>query len=670
MMQITRHVCPLKCYDTCSILAYTDKGRLLKITGDPQNSYTLGTLCAKGYSLVKHVYHPGRILHPLRQSSRGSGDWQRITWEEALGEIARKIVQIYNRHNHLLPLGLLDGKANTGVLARSLSGMLSAMAPITEIRGPQSSGPGLDAQLLDFGRVRAKDPEDMKKADLIVLWGVNPAATAIHQMKILQQARQRGAKVILIDVFPSATAGRVDETIIVKAGGDGALALAVLRELMFKTSINYRFLVHEAEGWENLKDWLLETDPEEMRTMAGVTPQMVADLADELRHSSNPAFWLGKGLQKYSNSGQNIRAIHALAAAGGVTENYGEGVFAARPGSSPFADPWNLDKSRNRKLSLHTLLMNHGEDKANIQMLWITQSNPLVQGTQLQKLRELMGSLDLIVGTDFFLTPTSRCCDIVLPAATFLETEDLVAGEWHRWIGLNEQAIAPLGETRSELEIAQSLALAINEEAPGLCPFPVERPLSQWLERAVPPELCETLGIDSYRELKQGPRKIVQPGMLSDSHCPKYRFSVPQAMEWGCPELPLMVLPETAPQGYPYRLLNWRRADFLNSQFAHLDWLLERQATDELSLSRELAEQKGIGAGDKVVVYNSWGEVVLKAKIRHDLPLHLILCSARQDINGKSINNLAGGQETDLGQAANGVNDPAFHDVFVNIARD
>lgn len=667
-MQISRHVCTCKCYDTCSMFAYVDNGRLLKVSGNPLNSYTLGTLCPKGYSLVQQVYHPDRVLYPLRQSMRGSGDWKRITWEEALQEISGNILRIYHKNGDLLPLALLDGKANTGALARSLSGMLSSIASITQIESPQSGGPGLDAQLLDFGGYSPKDPEDMRKAELIVLWGVNPASTAIHQMGILQQARRRGTKVILIDVFPSTTADRVDEIILVKPGGDGALALAVLRQLIFKSSVNYRFLLNQAEGWESLKDWLLETDPAEMSEAAGVSSKIIAHLADEIRRSSKPVFWIGKGLQKYANSGQSIRAIHALAAAGGLMETCGEGIYTSQPAGSLLTGLWDSDCAKNRKISFSSI-QNSQANNPRLSMLWITQSNPLVQGSELQAVQEMMDSLDLIVTTGHFLTPTSLSSDIALPATTFLEAEDLVAGSWHQWLGFNEQAIRPQGEARSELAIAQSLAMALNEKSPGICPFPVERTIAQWLQRAVSQEVYDMLGIDNFQELRNGPRKVLVKNLSAKTKDQKYKFIAPEALELGCPEIPSMVAPLSHPKGYPYRLIGLRRADRLNSQLGNIRWLLEGQAADEILISGELARLKGIGSEDKVTVYNQRGEIVLKAKVCQELPGQIVVCSARQDINGKSINTLVGGREADMGKASNGVNDLAFNEVFVNIVR-
>ncbi|AET68623.1 anaerobic dehydrogenase, typically selenocysteine-containing [Desulfosporosinus orientis DSM 765] len=669
-MKITRHVCPLNCYDTCSILAHVDNDRLIKVSGDPLQSYTLGTLCSKGYSLTEHTYHPDRILYPLRQSSRGSENWKRITWEEALQEISGKILEIYQKDSNLLPLALLDGKANTGVLARSLSHMLSSISPITQIENPHSGGAVLDAQLLDFGGYSQKDPEDMKKADLIVLWGVNPASTAIHQMRILQQARNRGTKVILIDVFPSVTADKVDKAIFVKPGGDGALALAILRELMLKSSLNYHFLFRESEGWENLRDWLLETDPEQMRNVAGISGEVITYLANEIRRCSTTVFWIGKGLQKYTNSGQNIRAIHALAVAGGLMKDCGGGIYTSHSVDFLFNDIWGSDLINNRKMNFSSFMLHHKALDPGIRMLWVTQSNPLVQGTELQAFRKMMSSLDLIVTTEHFLTPTARYSDIVLPAATLFEMEDIIAGGWHQWLGLNEQAITPLGEVRSELEIAQALSRVLNKAFPGVCPFPADRAISDWLRLAVPPQLCRQLGIDTYKELKNGPQKIPLKKLADNSQLQrKYRFVVPEAMELGCPEIPSIIAPVSPPESYPYRLICVRQADRLNSQFGNLSWLLEGQVRDEIILNKELAGLKKIVSGDQVSVYNQWGEITLKAKVSQEFPDNIVVCSARQDLNVKSINNLIGGRETDMGKATNGVFDMAFHETFVNIVR-
>lgn len=149
----------------------------------------------------------------------------------------------------------------------------------------------------------------------------------------------------------------------------------------------------------------------------------------------------------------------------------------------------------------------------------------------------------------------------------------------------------------------------------------------------------------------------------------KYKFVVPEAIAQECPEIPSLVAPTSPPSGYPYRLICIRKADRFNSQLGNLSWILAGQGPDEILLGEELARLKRIASGNRVIVYNQWGEVIVKAKVCRELPEAALICSARQDLHGQSINNLISARETDMGKITNEISDVAFHDTFVNIVR-
>ncbi|WP_026198884.1 molybdopterin-dependent oxidoreductase [Desulfitobacterium hafniense] len=674
-MRLTRHVCPRNCFDTCSLHAYVDEnGQLVKVSGDAQQLYTAGTLCSKGYSYVQYVYNQKRILYPMQQNPRGSGNWERISWDEAMRKISEQILKNYKDYGSFLPIAYLRGSGNIGILAKAMEGMLSSLGDITVIGGTLCGAAGQDAQVLDFGAQNPMDPEQMAKADCVILWGVNPASNAIHQMRILQQVRKRGGQVILIDVISTATATQVDNLISVRPGGDGALALATLRELLYKNRIDHRFLVEKTEGWDALRDWLLDVDPARLYEVAGVTAAQVSDLADRIIDSSSVAFWIGMGMQRYSNSGQNVRAIHALAAAGGFLDNLG-GIYAPYFPDAFFADLWSTNSNPRtqgiRKIGAHALESQRFSLDPPVRMLWVSMSNILTQGTDLQTLKHCLNDIDFVVSTDHYFTETVNMSDIVLPATTLFEAEDVVLGYWHKWLSLNEQAISPLGEARSELEIARSLTRMLNTLEPGLCPFPADRTAQEWLEIAISPEISAMAGIKNVEDLGKGPRKMHYPVLGRDvpfaTPSGKYRFQVPEAMDQGCPEIPSLVDPCTPPASYPYRLLAVHKVDQMNSQLANLEWVAEGSRDQgTLWLGPGLARLKGIISGDKLTLYNQIGEISLRAKIRLGIPDDLLVCLTRQDMNGKSVNCLTGKQETDLGRVSTGFPGVAYHDTFVN----
>ena len=214
----TRHVCPRNCYSSCSILGYSKNGYLKKVTGDPSHGYTKGLLCAKGYHYINQVYHQDRLKYPMRQYPRGSGNWQRITWEEAMNTIAEKIIDLYERYDLHLSLALNKYSGNMGVLHHAMEGFFNGLGKTSRAVGNPCWAPGMDALFYDYGGYQTSDMEDILHAKTIILWGVNPVWTAIHSMNYIYEAQKHGAKVITIDPVYTETAKKSDAFLQSEAG--------------------------------------------------------------------------------------------------------------------------------------------------------------------------------------------------------------------------------------------------------------------------------------------------------------------------------------------------------------------------------------------------------------------------------------------------------------------
>ncbi|MBS3968989.1 MAG: molybdopterin-dependent oxidoreductase, partial [Clostridia bacterium] len=167
--RVTRHVCPRNCYDACGILAYVKNGRLVKVSGDPLHGYTRGKLCSKGYNYLNMVYNPDRLKYPMRQAVRGSGIWQKISWDEALEIICEKILDLKDRYGTTLPVCLNKYSGNFGLLHYAAEGMFNSLGPTTQSLGSPCWSAGLDAQFFDFGNNYNSDPEEIEQAELIIL---------------------------------------------------------------------------------------------------------------------------------------------------------------------------------------------------------------------------------------------------------------------------------------------------------------------------------------------------------------------------------------------------------------------------------------------------------------------------------------------------------------------
>jgi len=677
-MRITKHICPRNCYDTCGMLAHVnEQGKLIKVAGDPNHDNTQGKLCCKGYAYTHYVYHPCRLTYPMLQSPRFSGQWHRISWTDAFDMIGRKIIDLRDEYDSFLPIALLKGSGNHGVLAEAIEGVLSSMGSITRATGSLCLSAGWDAQLLDFGGIHSQEPRDMEKANLLILWGINPGATAIHQIPIIQKMRKNGGKVVLIDVLPTATAKFSDEFIQVRPGGDGALALALLHELVVKNLVDYTYIKEKTVGWELYCHYLLQTNIADLESISGVDSNTVSTLAEQIASGKPVAFWPGTGLQRYANGGQNMRAIDALVAASGNLDLPGGGIFFQninfwRLNHRVFMSGLGSRLHDDRLVGVNALarnLENCGDPP--VKLLWFTSSNFMARGSDLDAMKEQMTKMELTITTEHFLTSTAEVSDLVLPATTCFESPDLVIGHWHNRIGLNQQAIEPVGECRSELEIAKSLSRVLNSIRPDICPFPQSGPDEAWLE-GLSPWLKEHAGIASYRDLLSGARPLdfSKPGegKLYATTTGKFQFQAISAMDQGCPEIPVLVTPLHPPTSYPFRFLVLHCVENLNSQFSYLDWI-NRDEQSEVWVSTEVARRKGIEVDETLIVYNEQGEIRMKAKIKADVPNDTLICYTWYDLFKKPVNGLMAIQETDFGQALTNYKGVAYHDTFVNFTR-
>jgi len=654
------------------MVAQVEDGRLVKVSGDHRNTYTDGKLCSKGYAYSRLVYHPQRITQPLLQNPRNSGNWQKITWDDAYNILTRNILETVARYGSTLPLALIKGSGNMGVLAAAMEGFFNSLGTTTMSGGDLCWAAARDARQLDFGTTYSKDPQEMIDAGVILLWGVNPAYNAIHQVPYLQQAREDGSAVILIDVYQTATAPLADRLIKVKPGGDGALALALAKELLERNLVDEDFLARRTTGWERFRDYLLMTKKKTLLEVCGSTEADVAWLAGLIGSKSPVAFWPGMGLQRYQNGGQNLRAIHALAAMSGSLDQQGGGVYF------PHTEHWTFNHhlirggrdqvENHRRLAIGRLaegLQNAGDPP--VKLVWFSRTNILEMGTDLAKLKAALTGVDLVVTADYFLTSTAKASDLVLPVTTCFEMWDAVPSYWHNWIGLNQPAIEPVGECRSELTVARELAERLNRLRPGTSSFPVSLSDEDWLAEEFNPWLNQRLGIATYQELLQGPR-MLQFEPFGET---RYRFQAEEAMLQGCLDIPALVVPSSSPPAYPYRLLTPHRASGINSQFTELDWVADGFDREKnVIVSPGLAARKGLKNGERVILYNSRGEVSLKVQISARVSGELMVSFARLDLEGKSLNQLSGAVDTDLGAQTTGFKGTAYHENFVQIQRE
>lgn len=262
------------------MLSYVCDGKLIKVEGDPAHGYTRGRLCAKGYAYTQYVYNPHRLRYPLMQYPRGSGKWQRISWDKVLEIIAEKILELNHRYGSNLATAFNKFSGNLGLLHNSIEGMFNSIGAHTRPIGNLCLAAGCDAQIYDFGRSVHPYPESMADAGLIVIWGANPAWTSVHQLHFINQARENGAKVIVIDPLFTATAAKADVYIQIKPGTDGMLALAVAKMLIERRDYDRQFVQNHLHGWQHFCRYLENhVSLEQATQVTGVKQEAIWELA-------------------------------------------------------------------------------------------------------------------------------------------------------------------------------------------------------------------------------------------------------------------------------------------------------------------------------------------------------------------------------------------------------
>lgn len=655
--QVTRHICPRNCYDSCPMLAFTRGGKIEYIKGDKHDGAS-ERLCSKQAEILASVYHPERLLYPQRQIVRGSGNWQRISWEEAIDTIARKILELKERYHSTLPLCLNKYSGNFSLLHYAVEGMFNSLGPTTQTTGTPCFSSGLDAQRLDFGANESADIRQMLESRLIILWGINPAWTSVHSMPIIYAAKERGAKVVVIDPVYTETARKADYYIELRPGSDAALALLLIKKLAA-----YNKLAYDETKITGAKELLtaIENTPASPLLKATGQPAAVIDFLAELIVQNRPMhIWCGFGLQRHIQGGLTIRLIDALAMLTGNIGISGGGVNFADTGMDIF--PYHIMQKRTdtRFLNINNFAQGlNNLDAPPVKFLWIACRDPLRQDAGLKELKTLWPQLELVVAADKIMTHSAQMADIVLPVTTEFEELDVYGGYFLHRIGLNEPAIPPRGETKSDLEIARLLTRRLNELAPGSSSFPTQFTDEEFLTMEFTPKTCQALHIEKWQDLYNGPVRFrYQPYPWAEG-----KFATEDG-KFHCCSLPHNFSQLLPSEKYPFHFLTPHAQGHINGQSYAQRHLLPEYPL--VYIHPAIGKALHLQNNHPAIIWNELGEVPVTVKFRKDLAPDILLSMQGASQKG-GLNLLNAGVPTDLGLLTTAASGMAFYDVFVNI---
>jgi anaerobic selenocysteine-containing dehydrogenase len=471
-----RGACPHDCPDTCGVVTEVEDGRAVRFTAAADHPIARGWLCAKVRPYLDHVYHPDRVLYPLRRvGPKGSGRWKRITWDEAINEIAKRWKAIIAAHGAeaILPYSYSGtlGLVQMTVASARLWNRLGASQLQRSICGAAAET-AVEATL---GKRWGAGYADVIYSKLLVIWGCNPVSSGPHFMPSLLEAKRAGCQVVVIDPRRTATADKADLHLAPRPGTDGVLALGIAHVLLCEGLCDEAWLSAHTVGWPQLRARLADYPPASAAAATGLDEQAIIDLA-KLYGSRKPAMIkIADGVNRNRNGGQSVRAICALPALTGQYGVRGGGLAYSTSGylqwDAAAVHHWADCPPPGRVVNMNRLgaaLLGEASDPP-IQSLFVFGANPAASTPNAGRIVEGLRRDDLFtVVHELFLTDTADYADLVLPATSQLEQVDLHKSYGHTTVTYNRPAIAPLGECKSNWDVMRLLAAAMGFDEPWL----------------------------------------------------------------------------------------------------------------------------------------------------------------------------------------------------------
>lgn len=658
--------CPLDCPDSCGLVAAVLGEKVVSLGGDVEHSYTGGFICRKMRGYLKRVYGKQRILYPMRRVGRkGDGQFERISWEEALAYSAERLLAIKRHHGGeaILPYCYAGNMGHINRFAGFPLFHRLGTSRLDQTICAAAAGAGWQKHC---GNLSGTPPENSEESDLILAWGINLRISNVHFFRYVRKARKRGAKFIVIDPYRNQTAADADEYIRVSPGGDTALALALIKMLVERGQLNRPFIEKHTAGFGELEDYLSVISFNGLERISGVAIEKIRWLADLLAETPKTFFRLGVGMTRNSRGGMTIRALTSLAAVLGLFEGgHGRGVllFSNAFGAQKelITRPDLLEKP-TRKINMIHLGYALTTLTPPVKGLIVYNSNPLSVAPDTSSVKRGLARDDLFTLVhEQVMTPTARFADIILPATTFLENHDLYTAYGHFYMGVAKPVIRPEGEAKSNFDFFQELAREmgyVEEVFFESCGQRIERYLHSFEGIPESMRLGAVLEGQLVHSTNSRPR-----GDALIARDMKYQFYVP-----GIPDEPPIACLTSAKEfdnpdlltRFPLRLISPPHMDLLNSTFAE-------QYSYECGLLKihpEAAAARKIEDGAYVTVKNHRGSCTRKAELTTDVGPELVVAEGIFWADGADagvINCLTSQKEADMGGGA------TFHECLVEV---
>jgi anaerobic selenocysteine-containing dehydrogenase len=611
--------CPLDCPDACAWIVTVRDGEAVHLRGNPDHPYTRGALCAKVAPYLDHTRAPDRILHPMRRAgAKGEGRFERISWDDALGEIAERLLAIRDAHGGeaIWPfqgtgtLGYLQGLyGRAGTRLWNVLGASRHDMTICSIAGS-------DGLRYTTGTNCGIDPESFRLSRLILLWGSNPLTSHHHIWKFIAAARRDGAHVVVVDPIRTRTAAAADEHLAPRPGTDAALALGLMHEVVRRGAHDEAFLRDRCVGWDAFRDRIAEYPPARVAAICDVPEERIAALGERLAATRPTAIRATMGIQRHAGGGMALRTLAAIPAVTGDWALPGGGLAYSTSGyfhgdrAALFRDDLRARPARSLNMTrVGDVLL--GDADPPVRALVVYGANPLASNPDTGKVRRALAREDLFtVVIEQAPTDTVDYADIVLPSTMQTEHADLHDGYGHLYLAWNEPAVAPPGECLPHTEIFRRLARAMGLEEPAL--YDDDLTLARTVVESGHPTLA---GITVERLRREGWVRLGHPDPLvpfADGFpTPSGRLELhsERAAAAGHDPLPGYTPPAEAANPGEGRLALIAAAShwFLNSMFANAPEQRRRAGAPTVALHPDDAAARGLAAGQRIHVGNERG---------------------------------------------------------------
>ena len=613
-------MCPYDCPDACGLIVEVSHGKAVRVTGDPEHPYTRGTLCPKMLHYEATVHSPLRLATPLvRSGPKGQGHFAPIGWAEAVQLITSRWKKIISDHGAeaILPYSYAG---TIGIVQRNCGHAFFHRLGASRLARTICS-PAKDAgwQAI-MGDTPAPHPDEVQESDLVVLWGINAAATSIHFLRGVRDARRKGAAVWLIETYRTPTASVADRVILVRPGSDGALALGMMHVLDARGLIDRDFISDHVQGYEEFARRVLpQYAPQKVSGLTGLPAPLIVELAVTFGNAKAPFIRMGSGLTRYGNGAMSARCISALPAVVGAYGRPGAGLFIGTNTTSALA---MAEVTREDFMDRPTRIVNMNRlghalndlDNPRIMGFYVYHSNPAaVTPDQNAVLRGLSRDDLFTVVHERFLTDTARYADVVLPATLSLEHNDIYRSYGTYCMQRARAAVPPVGESRSNWDVFRLLAESMGFSEPFF--------------RQTADDLIDRL-LEIPRPLREGiDREALAAGRAVELRVPPFGppFGTPsgkaEIFNPRDPEPFPRYLPTHEEQGeHPLRLMTAPTPYALNASFYEQEELRRKQGGMRLMMNPGDAADRGLGDGERVCAFNRLGEVVFTLTVTEKAP--------------------------------------------------